>query len=144
MAKIRRQNSRRKAGGFTLVEAVFAIMIIGFAVTALMLLFGTGTQVTAYGNRLSQAVFLAEEMRAMTDEVDFTNLLSYHGQIYNGVDANGNPLPGVMDFQQQLEVQGVNPADMTITVGNVEMIRVTAAVTYQGTELTRMSWLRTW
>ena len=144
MTRVRSRNSRRKAGGFTLIEAVFSIIIIGFAVSALMLLLGTGTKVTAYGNRLSQAVFLAEEMRAMTDDVEYTNLLSYDGVIYNGVDANGKILPGVEGFQQQLIVQGVNPADMTLAVGNVDMIRITAVVTYFGSEMTRISWLRTW
>ena len=125
------------------MEAVFSIMIIGFAVAALMLLFGTGTKVTDYGNKLSQAVFLAEELRAMTDDVDFFDLLGYDGQIYNGVDAGGNYLPGVVDYQQQLIVEGVNPADMSIAIGDIDMIRITAVVTHQGKELTRISWLRT-
>jgi len=136
------KNLRGRRRGFTLVEAVFSIAIIGFAVAGLMLLFGTGTKVTAYGNQLSQAVFLADEMRAMTDDIDFNNLLSYDGQVYAGVDAYGNPLPGVTGYQQQLIVNGVNPADMSVAVGAVYMIRITVAVTYKGTEMTRISWLR--
>ena len=80
----------------------------------------------------------------MTDDVHFADLLSYDGQTFNGVDANGGTIAGVDGFQQQLIVEGVNPANMTIVVGDIEMIRITAIVTYQGTEMTRTSWLRTW
>jgi len=144
MKKTGSKNLRSRRGGFTLIEAVFSIAIIGFAVAGLMLLFGTGTKVTAYGNQLSQAVFLADEMRAMTDDVDFNNLLSYDAQVFNGVDAYGTQLPGVTGYQQQLIVTGVNPSDMSVAVGTIYMIRVTAVVSYKGTEMTRISWLRTW
>ena len=83
---------RRRVGGFTLMEAVFSIMIVGLGVVAMMQLFGSGTKVNAYGNHLSSAVFLAEELQAMTDDVAFDDLLSYDGQTFNGVDANGNPV----------------------------------------------------
>ena len=141
MIKVRLKISRRPSG-FTLMEAVFSIIIIGFAVSGLMLLFGTGTNVTAYGNRLSQAVFLAEEIRSMTDDVKFVNLMNYNDATFNGVDAGGNTLIGMDGFQQQIIVQGVNPADLTVSVGNPNMVRVTAIVTYHGHEMTRISWLR--
>jgi len=64
--------------------------------------------------------------------------------VFSGVDAYGNPLPGVNGYQQQLNVTGVNPSDMSVAVGTIYMIRVTAAVSYKGTEMTRISWLRTW
>lgn len=125
------------------MEAVFSIMIVGLGVVAMMQLLGSGTKVNAYGNHLSSAVFLSEELQAMTDDVAFEDLLSFDGQTFNGVDANGNPVEGLETYQQQLLAEGVTPEDLTPYVGaDPEMIRLTAVVTHQGMELARVSWLR--
>jgi len=125
------------------MEAVFSIMIVGLGVVAMMQLLGSGTKVNAYGNHLSSAVFLSEELQAMTDDVAFEDLLSFDGQTFNGVDANGNPVQGLGTYQQQLLAEGVTPEDLTVYVGaDPEMIRLTAVVTHQGMELARVSWLR--
>lgn len=142
-AKIRTR--RRHEVGFTLIEAVFSIMIVGLGVVAMMQLFGSGTKVNAYGNHLSSAVFLAEELQSMTDDVAFDDLLDYNGQTYNGVDANGKSVEGLSRYQQQLLVEGVTPGDLTVYVGpDPEIIRLTAVVNHQGQELVRMSWLRSY
>ena len=128
-----------------MMEAVFSIMIVGLGVVAMMQLFGSGTKVNAYGNHLSSAVFLAEELQAMTDDVAFDDLLSYNGQTFNGVDANGNPVEGLTSYQQQLLAEGVTPGDLTVYMGpDPEIIRLTAVVNHQGLELARISWLRSY
>ena len=134
---------KRRAAGFTLMEAVFAIMIIGLGIAALMQVFAAGTSVNGYGSNLSTGVFLAEELRSMTDDVMFGDLLTYDGQSFNGVDANGLAVAGLDSYQQQLSVQAVNPDDLTEYIGaDPEMILITAAVNLQGESITRMSWLR--
>jgi len=139
------RTGRRREVGFTLMEAVFSIMIVGLGVVAMMQLFGSGTKVNAYGNHLSSAVFLAEELQAMTDDVAFDDLLSYNGQTFNGVDANGNPVEGLNNYQQQLLAEGVTPEDLTVYMGpDPEIIRLTAVVNHQGLELARISWLRSY
>ena len=139
------RNQRRREVGFTLMEAVFSIMIVGLGVVAMMQLFGSGTKVNAFGNHLSSSVFLAEELQAMTDDVAFDDLLSYDGQTFNGVDANGNPVEGLTNYQQQILAEGVNPGDLTVYVGpDPEIIRLTAVVTYGGQEMARISWLRSY
>jgi len=133
----------RRAGGFTLIEAIFAIMIVGLGVVALMQLFAAGTYVNGCGNSLSSAVFLAEELRAMTDNAPFSSLAGFQGQTFQGVDANGTAVAGLGAFQQLLEVQPVNPNDLTPYVGSSpQVVRLTARVIYNGRELTRLSWLR--
>jgi len=139
------RTGRRREVGFTLMEAVFSIMIVGLGVVAMMQLFGSGTKVNAYGNHLSSAVFLAEELQAMTDDVAFDDLLSYNGQTFNGVDANEKPVEGLANYQQQLFAEGVTPGDLTVYVGHdQEIIRLTAVVNHQGLELARISWLRSY
>lgn len=132
-----------RQGGFTILEAAFAIMIIGFGVVALMRVFVSGNEVNSYGDKLSKAVFLSEEIRAMTDNEPFDNLLDYDGLGFNGVDANGNAVAGLEGFRQTIAIEGIDPSDMTVYIGvDPPAYRLTATVTRDGQELTSLSWLR--
>jgi prepilin-type N-terminal cleavage/methylation domain-containing protein len=134
----------KRQSGFTLMESVYAIMIIGLGVVALMQVFTAGTTVNDYGDGLSKAVFLANELRSMTDYVNYENLMLLDTGPFNGVDANGNAVAGLQNFQQQLIIQPVNPDDLTIYAGsNPYGLLITAAVSRNGQQLTRISWLRT-
>ena len=142
---MKRRNRRTKhyRAAFTLMEVVFAIMIVGLGVVAMMGVFASGTRVNGYGNHLSTGVFLADELRSMTDEVEFDYLLDYDNQTFNGVDAGGNSVAGLASYQQQLDVTAVNPADMSEYIGpDPEIIRLKAIVSRNGEEVTRTSWLR--
>ena len=141
----RKSNSKnRRASGFTLMEAVYAIMIIGLGVVSLMQVLAAGTNVNGYGNNLSSGVFLANEIHAMTDDSSFDGLIAQGNLNFaQAVDANGNVLTGLASFSQQLQVTPINPVDMTTYVGpDPEMLRLTAIVTKQGNEIIRNSWLR--
>lgn len=136
--------TERTAKGFTLIEVTLSLVIVGLGIAALMVLLGSGTQVNKYGNDLATSVFLAQELRSMTDEVTFIDLLSYNGSTYNGVDAGGSELAGMGNYQQQLQVWAVNPEDLTLYVGDeVEAVVITAKVLHDGEEVTRISWIRT-
>ncbi len=139
----KRQIRLPRQGGFTILEAAFAIMIIGFGVVALMRVFVSGNEVNSYGDKLSKAVFLSEEIRAMTDNEPFDNLPAYDGLSFNGVDANGNGVAGLEGFRQSITVEGIDPADMTVYIGaDPPAYHLTATVTRDGQELTHLSWLR--
>jgi len=132
-----------RQSGFTLMESVYAILIIGLGVVALMQVFTAGTNVNDYGDGLSKAVFLANEIRSMTDYVNYEDLLLLDTGPFNGVDANGTPVAGLQNFQQQLVVQPVNPDDLTVYVGpDPDGLLLTAAVSRNGQPLTQISWLR--
>ena len=138
------KKTRCRSGGFTLMEAVFSILIVGLGVAALMQVFASGTNVNDFGNKLSTAVFLAGELRSMTDDVDFVDLPDFDGAEYYGVDSNEVPLTGMQDYLQSLTVEEVNPIDMTVSAGDTDMYRLTATVTYKGQLLSEISWLRSW
>ena len=57
--------------GFTLVEAVVATAIVGIGVTALFVSLKAGTQVNGSSADLTQAVFLAQEIREWTLKLPF-------------------------------------------------------------------------
>ena len=131
------------AGGFTLIEAIFAVMIVGLGISALMQLFASGTQVNHYGDSLSKAVFLAEELRSMTDDQPFNNLMNYDGQVYNGVDATGTAVPGLQQFTQSFEVTPINPTSFLPEVNpDPILLRLTVNVSKPNGNLTTVSWLR--
>jgi len=131
------------AGGFTLIEAVFAVMIIGLGIAALMQLFASGTQVNHYGDSLSKAVFLAEELRAMTDDQPFNDLMSFDGESYNGVDSTGVEVPGLQEFTQTFEVTALNPTSFLPEVDpDPLLVRLTVSVSKPNGNLTTVSWLR--
>ena len=142
-ARLRSRLVGSARGGFTLIEAMLAVMIVGMGIAALMHVFAAGTYVNQYGDRLSKAVFLAEELRSMTDDVAFDDLLAFDGQTFNGVDANGTAVAGLDDFQQSFVVEAVDPDDLTLYVGpDPEAIRLTVNVAFNGDPVTTMSWLR--
>jgi len=132
-----------RSGGFTLAEVMLAIIIVGVGIVSLMMLFASGTQVNQYGNDLSTAVFLAEQMRSMTDEVDFVDLFDYDGRVFNGADASGNEVAGLGSYQQQITVHAVNADDLTVYVGpNPTAAIVSASVNKGGNQLAKIDWLR--
>ncbi len=125
-----------RVSGFTLIETLFAIIIVGLGVVAMMQLFLSGTEINSYGNKLSTGVIFAEHVRSLTDETYFYDLPDHDEEVFSGVEELNN-------FQVKLNVEAVNPEDMTIYVGpDPEMMRVTAQVNYKNKEITQLSWLR--
>ena len=138
-----RRLGQSSEGGFTLIEAVFAVMIIGLGIASLMQLFASGTQVNHYGDSLSKAVFLAEELRAMTDDKPFDDLMSYDGKSYNGVDATRAEVPGLQQFTQTFEVTALNPISFLPEIDSDPiLLRLTVSVSKPSGNLTTISWLR--
>ncbi len=141
--KMLHKYNRRSVSGFTFLEVLMAVIIVGMGVVSLMMLFTVGTKVNKFGNDLATAVFLAEQVRGMTDEAEFDDLFDYDGQTYNGVDAAGDSLDGLNSYQQSVQVQAVNPADLSVYVGSdPEAVMITASVSQGASELTSISWIR--
>ncbi len=129
--------------GFTLLEVTLSIIIVGLGVASLMLLMASETKVNAIGNTMSTATFLANQMRAMTDQVPFDGLTAYNGVSYNGVDAQGNPIPGMEAYTEQINVQPVDPVSLTIYIGtDPKAVIMTVIILYNHKQITKISWLR--
>ncbi|MHC4834844.1 MAG: prepilin-type N-terminal cleavage/methylation domain-containing protein [Planctomycetota bacterium] len=69
-------NTKKRKNGFTLIEALFAAMLLGLVVAALAAASGAFTMANGYGVDLSTAEFLIEEMRELTANEDFDTLLA--------------------------------------------------------------------
>jgi len=143
MKRTNRRQNRSAAAGFTLIEVTLAVIIVGTAVVSLLMLFGAGTTVNAFGNKLSTGVFLADQLRSMTDQSTFDDLIANGNRTFNGVDAEGNSVLGLGNFQQDLTIQPVNPGDMTVYVGpDPQAAILTASVSDSTGQIMQVSWLR--
>lgn len=129
--------------GFTILEAAIATIIIGVAITAIMTLFATCTKVNDFGSKMSSGIFLAEQMRNMTDEVAFDDLPSLNGAVFNGADSDGNPVDGFGDFTQTLSVQPIDWQTMGNTSPGSDMLVITAQITRNNQKVSQLSWIRT-
>lgn len=59
--------------GFTLIETAVAVVLVGLGVTALLVSTASGTRANDAGKKLSDATFLAQEIREWTLRIPFTD-----------------------------------------------------------------------
>lgn len=134
----------RRRQGFTLLEALFAAMLIGLAIAALLGTSKAFTMKNAVGADMFTAEFLIEEIREMMASESFDMLPAYHNQSYNPpVDLQKTPLEDFSAFTQQVEVRYVNASNLTQTVtGPTDFVRVTVTVLKNGRPISSASWIR--
>ena len=66
-------HSRSVRGGFSLIEVAVATAIVGIALAALLVAVGSNTRVNDAGAKLTQASFLAQEIREWTLTLPFSD-----------------------------------------------------------------------
>ncbi|OQY07435.1 MAG: hypothetical protein B6I25_01795 [Planctomycetales bacterium 4572_13] len=132
-------------GGFTLIEALFAAMLLGLVIAALAAASTSFTMANGYGVDLSTAEFLIEEMRERTANIDIDTLLaSYEGQTFSPpVDVSGADMADFGQFAQQVEIAFVESGNFSNTVtGPTDFVRVTVTVTKGSQPISNTSWIR--
>jgi len=137
---------KKKTHGFTLIEAVFATMLLGLVIAALAAASGAFTMANGYGVDLSPAEFLIEEIREKTANVDVDTLLStYDGQTYSPpIALSGAAMTDFSGFTQQINIEHVQSGnfDQVDGSGTSDFVRVTVAVTKNGKTIAETSWIR--
>jgi len=140
-----KMNKKKLSSGFTLVEALFAAMLLGLVIAALAAASGAFTMANGYGVDLSTAEFLIEEVRERTANVDVDTLLaSYDGQTFSPpVDVSGAAMTDFGEFGQQVEIGYVESGNFGNTVtGPTDFVRLTVTVTKGGQPVSSTSWIR--
>ncbi len=136
---------KKQSSGFTLIEALFAAMLLGLVVAALAAASGAFTMANGYGVDLSTAEFLIEEIRELTanENVD-TLLASYDGQTFNPPkDISNLDMSEFSEFSQQVEIDYVESGNFAITVtGPTDFVRLTVTVSKGGQPISSTSWIR--
>jgi prepilin-type N-terminal cleavage/methylation domain-containing protein len=152
-------------GGFTLLECLFAILLIGTAVAALIAANGSFTRVNGAAAELSTAEFLIEQIRELTDmlpatDPDFTYWTFACGEaslaLYDDVDdfddkvfnppitSDRQTLNEFSAYTQEVTVVNISESNFEQVVpdNSTAFLKVTVRVTLNGKEISSASWIR--
>jgi prepilin-type N-terminal cleavage/methylation domain-containing protein len=157
--------------GFTLVEVLIAVVLIGVAIAALMGANGAFTMVNGAGIDITTAEFLIEQIRELTTLLPmvepgtttvttatpfgpetgetlatYDDLDDFDGQTFNPpIDAGRNTLNDLAAFSQVVTVQNVNRGNFELVVADhsTTFEKVTVQILRNGRTLNSASWIRT-
>lgn len=158
--------NKKSRKGFSLVEVLVAIILVGLAVASLVAANSAFTMANGLGTDLSTAEFLIEQIRELTimlPVVDPTtgttvfgaesgeNLASYDDvDDFDGltfsppIGADRNVLSDFGAFSQQITVENVSASNFEQVVSDhsSDFVRVTVKVFLNSEEVSSTSWLR--
>ncbi|MCK4887637.1 MAG: type II secretion system protein [Planctomycetes bacterium] len=155
--------------GFTLVEVLVAIVIVGIALVSLIAANSSFTSTNDYGVKLSTSEFLIEQIREMTRLLpisdpnggttfgpeesalaDYDDLDDFDGS--DGLGSEFSPpinservsLSDFSSFTQKVTIQYVSASDFQTVVndGTTGFVRVTVAIFLNSKPITSASWIR--
>jgi type II secretory pathway pseudopilin PulG len=133
-----------RSGGFTLLEALFAVVLIGLAVVSLVAASGAFTMVNGASLELSTAEFLIEEIREMTAAMDYDVLAALDGTTFNPpADFTGAAITDLGAYTQQITVRGVSPSSLTTPDDDSDILRVRVSILKNGKTVSSADWIRT-
>jgi prepilin-type N-terminal cleavage/methylation domain-containing protein len=151
--------------GFSLIEVLIAIILIGLAITALLASSSSFTIVNGAGTDLSTAEFLIEQIRELTtllpvvdpqtgtavfgpEETNvayYDDLDDFDGASFSPpIDARRYILNDFAAFSQHVNVENINPGNFEQVVDDhsTSFVRVTVTVLLNTKEINSMSWIR--
>ena len=141
-------NVRRRArsGGFTLLEAGMATVIIGVAFTAMLQLLAAGTISNKNGTALTTAIHLAGNIHEASLRTPYDDLFTLQGSHNPPLDANLRTMTGMDGWQQVIDVTYVDRNLVTNNVPDTQeepTARVIVTINRSGKFVHRASWLAT-
>jgi prepilin-type N-terminal cleavage/methylation domain-containing protein len=156
----------RKAlnGGFTLLECLIAIVLVGIAVAALVAANGSFTRVNAQASELSTAEYLIEQIRELTDLlavvdpqggtlfgpeegsfINYDDIDDFDNAVFNPpITADKQTLNDFGAYTQQVIVQNINTSnfDQVVADHSTNYVRVSVTILLNGKEVTTSRWIR--
>ena len=94
--------NKKKTKGFTLIEVVLAIAIVGIALLGLAQLFTYSVLVNSRSERMTNATFLAQQRIEFLRNISTTELSSMVSPTDEQIDLNSD---GIVDFRRITEIQ---------------------------------------
>lgn len=161
----------RHEGGFSLVEILISVILVGLSISALLFASNSFTMANGAGTDLSTAEFLVEQIRELTtllplvdpgvttwnslgpetgetltiyDDVDDFDGFS-STSLGGPIDAGRNTLTVLSAFSQTVTVEKVNQSDFDVVVADTSasaFARVTVVISLNGQQITSASWIR--
>jgi len=159
------RNTKYKSG-FTLIEVLFAVLLVGLAIASLMAANAAFTKANGAGTDLSTAEFLIGQIRELTmllPVVDpetelatfgpetgetlagYDDLDDFNGATFSPpINAERTTLNEFPAYSQQITVQNVNASNFEQVVANhsSNFVRVTVQVYLNSKQISSASWLR--
>ena len=157
---------KRYDSGFSLIEVLIAIMLVGLAIASLVAANSALTRANGAGTDLSTAEFLLGEIRELTVLLpvvdpntdvstfgpetgealaDFDDIDDFDGAIFSPpINADRVVLSNSAAFSQQVVVENVSASNFKQAVSDhgSDFVRVTVRVLLNSQEITSASWLR--
>jgi Tfp pilus assembly protein PilV len=159
----------RGGGGFSLVEAMIATVLVGIGVASVMVATKSGTEVNAAGRQITQASYLAQEIREWTLKLPFSDpdpgdkgnppgpdgsspqvFVDDLDDLMNVTytpprNASGVAIGDLADWSQKIRLDWKDPDSLTTTVapGTSDVIAVTVTVACRGRDILTTGWLVT-
>lgn len=164
---MKRTTSKACRGGFTLIEAAVATAVIGIGVVALLTAVQAATRTNQAGRSLTQAVFLAQEIREWTLRLPFKDpetpanppgsdegnpqtfvddLDDLAGVTYSPPrDTHGSAIADMTAWSQTITLTWRDPTDLTSVVSNgtSDIVHVQVDIRYLDCPVLSTGWLAT-
>ena len=139
--------NRQLNSGFTLIEVLIAILLIGLAIASLVAANSSLTQANGVAVDLSTAGFLIEQIKERTTLLDYDGLYDFDDvTFWPPKNANGEDLNDLAAFSQEITVQNVSDSDFDQVVADHDpdshFVRVTVKVLLNSREISSASWIR--
>jgi len=139
------RNHRREGGrGFTLVEALMTILLLGVGLAAVLGAVNLGIRYSGEGTELTQAVFLAQEIRERTLNMDFLDVANLDGVTFSPpVNSHGETITGMSSWSQAVTTsyRSTNDPSITVSAGASNLIYVQVQVSHGGQVCLTTGWL---
>ena len=154
-----------KKGGFSLIEVLIAMILVGLAIASLVAANSSFTKANATGTDLSTAEFILEQIRELTAMLpvvdpeteiatfgpeeaslaDYDDLDDFDNAGFSPpVSADRQTLNDFTAFTQKVTVENVNPADFEQVAADhsTGFVRVTVVVEMNSATISSASWIR--
>ena len=133
-----------KRVGFSLIEVLVAVILIGLAIAALVVAGNSFTRANAAGAELATAEFLVEQIRERTAMLPYGDLYSFADKNFcPPIGADGTVLNDFAAFTQKVKVKNVSASDLGQVVGyDSGFIRISVEVTLNSRPISSISWVR--
>lgn len=150
---------------FTLLESLIGIVLVGIAVTALLVSTHAFTDVNAAGIELSTSEYLIEQIRELSSTLEvvdpqsgentfgaeesdvsgYDDLDDFNSKTFSPpIDIDRLELTEFAGLSQRITVENVNPADLSQAVDNhsTSYVKVTVEILKGSEVINSSSWLR--
>lgn len=107
-----RYDNRARRSGFTLAEVLISAALIAVAFVALVSAFGHESVVTQRGEEITIATGLADEVRNMALQMEFSGLLDLDGTVFSPAILSTGTAQGDAAWAQTVHVTAVSATDL--------------------------------